>query len=205
MTTEPEPTGLYVHVDLDVLDAGVARVNRYAADGGVSAEELEASVRALLADERVRAVSLTAYEPELDPAKDVEIVNQRMAEAVTSFISGAVPAVALWVPFNVTVRDKVAGAKKLVDASAYYPQAAIVSGWAASNDFHAKNREVLQRVDLDGTPPKEAASALGLTFNNLNVRLHRARQRLRERVEATCRLCSKHGCLDCSCGSESGH
>ena len=82
----------------------------------------------------------------LDPGKDVEILNQRMAEAVTSFISGAVPAVALWVPFNVTVRDKVPGAKKLVDASAYYPQAAIVSGWAASNDFHAKNKEVLQRV-----------------------------------------------------------
>ena len=82
----------------------------------------------------------------IDPGKDVEIVNQRMAEAVTSFISGAVPAVALWVPFNVTVRDKVPGAKKLVDASAFYPQAAIVSGWAASNDFYAKNREVLQRV-----------------------------------------------------------
>jgi NitT/TauT family transport system substrate-binding protein len=82
----------------------------------------------------------------LDPAKDVQLVNQRMAEAVTSFVSGAVPAVALWVPFNVTVRDKVPGAKKLVDASAYYPQAAIVSGWAASNEFHAKNREVLQRV-----------------------------------------------------------
>ena len=38
------------------------------------------------------------------------------------------PAVALWVPFNVTVRDKVPGAKKLVDASAYYPQAAIIVG-----------------------------------------------------------------------------
>ena len=48
-----------------------------------------------------------------------------MPEAVTSFISGAVPAVALWVPFNITVRDKVPGARKLVDASAYYPQAAI--------------------------------------------------------------------------------
>ena len=36
----------------------------------------------------------------LDPAKDVQIVNQRMAEAVTSFVSGAVPAVALWVPFD---------------------------------------------------------------------------------------------------------
>jgi len=49
---------------------------------------------------------------------------------------------------------------------------------------------VLHRVDLDGTPPKEAASALGLTFNNLNVRLYRARHRLRERVEATCHVCS---------------
>lgn len=63
-------------------------------------------------------------------------------------------------------------------------------------------RDVLQRVDLDGTSPKDVAAVLGLTLNNLNVRLHRARQRLREKVEATCRLCSKHGCLDCSCGDE---
>jgi NitT/TauT family transport system substrate-binding protein len=82
----------------------------------------------------------------IDPTKDVEIVNQRMAEAVTSFIAGAVPAVALWVPFNVTVRDKVPGAKKLVDASAYFPQAAIVSGWAARNDYYDKNKDVLARV-----------------------------------------------------------
>lgn len=79
-------------------------------------------------------------------ASDIELLNQRMPDAVTSFISGAVPAVALWVPFNVTVRDKVPGAKKLVDASAYYPQAAIMSGWATTADFHAKNRDVLVRV-----------------------------------------------------------
>lgn len=79
-------------------------------------------------------------------ATDVELLNQRMPDAVTSFISGAVPAVALWVPFNITVRDKVAGAKKLVDASTYYPQSAIMSGWATTADFHAKNREVLVRV-----------------------------------------------------------
>ncbi len=64
-------------------------------------------------------------------------------------------------------------------------------------------QEVLQRVDLDGASPGEAASALGLTLNNLNVRLHRARQRLREKLEATCRVCSQHGCLDCSCGADS--
>jgi len=77
---------------------------------------------------------------------EVELLNQRMPDAVTSFISGAVPAVALWVPFNITVRDKVPGARKLIDASAYYPYAAIMSGWATTADFHAKSREVLVRL-----------------------------------------------------------
>jgi NitT/TauT family transport system substrate-binding protein len=79
-------------------------------------------------------------------AKDVEILNQRMPDAVTSFISGAVPAVALWVPFNMTIRDKVPDARMLIDASAYYPQAAIVGGWATMADFHAKHRDVLVRI-----------------------------------------------------------
>jgi NitT/TauT family transport system substrate-binding protein len=82
----------------------------------------------------------------VDPTKDVEIVNQRMAEAVTSFISGAVPAVALWVPFNILVRDKVAAAKMLVDASAYYPKAAIVGGWATRTDYYEKSYDVLPRI-----------------------------------------------------------
>jgi sulfonate transport system substrate-binding protein len=81
----------------------------------------------------------------VDP-KDVEVVNQRMSEAVTSFISGAVPAVALWVPFNVPVREKVKGAKMLADASAYYPKAAIVGGWAARDDYYAKNRAVCANI-----------------------------------------------------------
>lgn len=81
----------------------------------------------------------------IDP-KEVEIVNQRMPDAVTAFISGAVPAVALWVPFDIQVRSKVPGAKKLVDASAYYPQAAIVGGWACGNDYFAKNRAVCQNI-----------------------------------------------------------
>jgi NitT/TauT family transport system substrate-binding protein len=81
----------------------------------------------------------------IDP-KEIEIQNQRMPEAVGSFISGTVPAVALWVPFNVAVREKVPRAIKLVDASAYYPRAAIVGGWAASIGYHGKNRAVLTRV-----------------------------------------------------------
>jgi len=82
----------------------------------------------------------------IDPTKDIELVNQGMPTAVASFISGAVPAVALWVPFNITVRDKVPGAKMLVDASAYFPKAAIVGGWAARTDYYEKNREICARV-----------------------------------------------------------
>jgi NitT/TauT family transport system substrate-binding protein len=81
----------------------------------------------------------------VDP-KEVELVNQTMPAAVTAFISGAVPAVALWVPFNVTVREKVPGAVKLADASAYYPQAAIIGGWAASNDHYDANKETLAKL-----------------------------------------------------------
>ncbi len=81
----------------------------------------------------------------IDP-KDVDIVNQRMQDAVTAFISKAVPAVALWVPFNISVRNRVPSAKMLVDASAYYPKAAIVGGWAARNDYYEKNQDVLAKI-----------------------------------------------------------
>ena len=82
---------------------------------------------------------------DIDP-KDVQVVNQRMSEAVTSFISGAVPAVALWVPFNIPVKEKVKDAKMLADASKYYPQAAIVDGWATREDFYEKNREACANI-----------------------------------------------------------
>jgi arginase len=79
---QPSPSGIYLHLDLDVLDPSVARVNRYAAAAGISAAELEASVRALLADERVRAVSLTAYEPPADPEGLVPPIAMRLLGAV---------------------------------------------------------------------------------------------------------------------------
>jgi NitT/TauT family transport system substrate-binding protein len=91
----------------------------------------------------------------LDSTKDVEIVNQRMSEAVTSFIAGAVPAVALWVPFNIAVKSKVPAAKMLVDASAYYPEAAIVGGWAARNDLYESNKELLKKIIRGWVPAND--------------------------------------------------
>jgi RNA polymerase sigma-70 factor (ECF subfamily) len=59
--------------------------------------------------------------------------------------------------------------------------------------------ELIRRLDLAQEPAEMVAKALGLNANNLRVRHHRARQQLRERLEQTCRMCAKHGCLDCTC------
>jgi RNA polymerase sigma factor (sigma-70 family) len=58
---------------------------------------------------------------------------------------------------------------------------------------------LLKRVDLDGESPTDIANAANERVNTLNVRLLRARRRLREQVERVCRTCATHGCLDCDC------
>ncbi len=63
----------------------------------------------------------------------------------------------------------------------------------------APYREALQQVDLGDRSPTEAAAALGVNLNQFNVRLHRARKRLRAELVTVCKACSRHGCLDCTC------
>ena len=63
---------------------------------------------------------------------------------------------------------------------------------------------VLELYDLDGKPADAVAEQIGISRNNLKVRLHRARRQLRERLEQTCQTCATHGCLDCQCDSNSG-
>jgi NitT/TauT family transport system substrate-binding protein len=121
---------LWVHADQGVKSFADLKGKRIATSTGTTAH--------VFLDRALRANSV-------DP-KEVELVNQAMPAAVTSFISGAVPAVALWVPFNVTVRDKVPDAMKLADAGAYYPQAAIIGGWAAANAYYDANPETLIKL-----------------------------------------------------------
>ena len=68
-------------------------------------------------------------------------------------------------------------------------------------------RELLEEVDLKGRDTEEVAAKLGVTRNNLTVRLHRARKHLRDALAQNCRACSTHGCLDCTCedSSEPAH
>lgn len=59
--------------------------------------------------------------------------------------------------------------------------------------------QVIWRADLLGEPRERLAISLGTTVNNVTVRLHRARQVLRKRLEQMCLSCPTHGFLDCSC------
>lgn len=63
----------------------------------------------------------------------------------------------------------------------------------------AEYSELIWRIDLLGEPRDRVAVALGLTLNNVNVRLHRGRRTLRLRLEEICLTCPEHGFLDCQC------
>ena len=64
-------------------------------------------------------------------------------------------------------------------------------------------RELLEEVDLKGQDTGEVATRLGVTRNNLTVRLHRARKHLRDALTQNCGACSAHGCIDCTCNDSS--
>jgi NitT/TauT family transport system substrate-binding protein len=77
---------------------------------------------------------------------DIDLQSLPMPEVVNAFINGQVPAIVLWVPFNITVREKLPQAKMLLDAGAFYPSATVVDGWATTNAYYASNKPVLGRI-----------------------------------------------------------
>lgn len=60
-------------------------------------------------------------------------------------------------------------------------------------------REILLRVDLNEETREHAASELGITTDNLRVRLHRARNALRRALKVSCASCMIDGFLKCQC------
>jgi RNA polymerase sigma-70 factor (ECF subfamily) len=65
----------------------------------------------------------------------------------------------------------------------------------------AEHAEAIRRLDLDGEPREKVAAEMGVSVNNLTVRLHRARQALKRRLEEMCKACLEGGFLDCRCRS----
>ncbi len=59
--------------------------------------------------------------------------------------------------------------------------------------------DVIWRADILGEPRDRIAASLGITLNNVSVRIHRGRQALKKRLEEMCLTCPVHGFLDCRC------
>ncbi len=74
--------GVYLHLDLDVLDASVAQVNVFAAPGGPDGDELVRLVETTAGACGLRAVSLTAYDPGLDTHQRVPPIATRVLAAI---------------------------------------------------------------------------------------------------------------------------
>ena len=62
--------------------------------------------------------------------------------------------------------------------------------------------DAIRRVELGGESVQDYARVADITPGNAGVRLFRARQALRRRVEESCGTCAEHGCYECECRSE---
>ncbi|MDP3216038.1 MAG: RNA polymerase sigma factor [Deltaproteobacteria bacterium] len=68
-----------------------------------------------------------------------------------------------------------------------------------ADEIKPEYASALQRVTLEGQSVKDFAAAEGITANNAAVRVFRAREALRVKVQAGCGACADAGCTDCTC------
>lgn len=66
-------------------------------------------------------------------------------------------------------------------------------------DLRLDHVEILKRIDLNEEPRTQIAEDLGLTVNNVGVRLHRARQALKAKIKEFCPICGDGRFAECDC------
>jgi arginase len=70
---------VYVHIDLDVIDASVARANALSVEGGPDVEELEQALESVSDRFEIAAAALTAYDPSADRESRVPSIAASLA------------------------------------------------------------------------------------------------------------------------------
>jgi arginase len=73
---------VYLHIDLDALDASAGHANAYAAPGGPGPDALLQGIDAVLERFEIAAVALTAYDPRADTDGAVAELARRIAAAI---------------------------------------------------------------------------------------------------------------------------
>lgn len=77
-----EPDGLWVHVDVDVLDHDVMPAVDSPQPGGLSYEELSTAVRMAMETRLVVGMQLTIFDPDLDPDASIAATLARRLHAM---------------------------------------------------------------------------------------------------------------------------
>jgi arginase len=80
---------VYLHIDLDVLDAGIGRANAYAAPGGPSLATVLGAVDAVFDRFDVAAAALTSYDPEEDADGAIADAARRIAGRIARRLTPA--------------------------------------------------------------------------------------------------------------------
>ena len=83
----------------------------------------------------------------LDSTKDVEIVSQTMPNAVTSFMTGSLPALSTWVPFNLRARE-AKSAKLLAEARQFASKGAgyVITAYSTNKKILETNPDLIRRL-----------------------------------------------------------
>jgi NitT/TauT family transport system substrate-binding protein len=79
--------------------------------------------------------------------KDVNLTNADMTTAVNAYISGNVPALVTWLPFNVKISKHDPSQKPFASGDKFYPKGSgLLGGWVANNDFYKSNKGDLRKI-----------------------------------------------------------
>lgn len=78
---------VYLHIDLDVLDDSVARVNQFAAPGGLTTDRVLDLIREIGANFHIGAAAITAWDPSCDPEARVPPIGRAIVGAIVQSLS----------------------------------------------------------------------------------------------------------------------
>lgn len=92
----------------------------------------------------------------LDSTKDIEIVSQTMPNAVTSFMTGSLPALSTWVPFNLRARE-AKSAKLLAEARQFASKGAgyVITAYSTNKKILESNPDLIRRLIAAWGPANE--------------------------------------------------
>ena len=149
------------------------------------------------AEEVLQAFVLRALERSAD-IRDADSVrgwlSRVLATAMADFHRQRSRSKTREVPFAAELNDRLA-----IDQDTGMDSVVCECLYAHLPLLKAEHAEVIRRIDLAGETRESVAAEIGATVNNLTVRLHRARQALKDRLEDTCVACLEEGFLDCRC------